>query len=59
MGELKMRRVESDAGNSPFQLFGWTVLLVADDGVADRRQLNTDLILQSGNQRDSDERCSL
>jgi hypothetical protein len=45
MNELKMRRVERYAGNSPFQLFGWTVLSVADDRVADRGQLNTDLIL--------------
>jgi hypothetical protein len=36
MNELKMRRVESDARNSPFQLFGWIVLPVADDRVADR-----------------------
>jgi hypothetical protein len=36
MNELKMHRVESDASNSPFQLFGWTVLPVADDRVADR-----------------------
>jgi len=56
MNELKMCRVESDASNSPFQLFGWTVLPVANDRVSDRRKLNTDLILQSGNQRDSDKR---
>ncbi len=36
VGELKMRRVERDASNSPFQLFGWIVLPVADDRVADR-----------------------
>jgi hypothetical protein len=34
--ELKMRRVERDASNSPFQLFGWIVLPVADDRVSDR-----------------------
>jgi len=45
MNELKARRVESDASNSPFQLFRWIVLSVADDRVADRRKLNTDLIL--------------
>lgn len=59
MNELKMCRVESDASNSPFRLFGWTILPVADDGVSDRRKLNTDLILQSGNQRDSDKRSTL
>jgi hypothetical protein len=36
MNELEMRRMESDASNSPFQLFGWTVLPVADNRVADR-----------------------
>jgi len=45
MKELKMRRVESDASNSPFQFFSWIVLPVTDDRVADRRQLDTDLIL--------------
>ena len=45
MNELKMRRVESDASNSPFQFFVWIVLPVTDDRVADRRQLDTDLIL--------------
>jgi hypothetical protein len=36
MNELKTCRVESDASNSPFQLFWWIVLFVADDRVADR-----------------------
>jgi hypothetical protein len=36
MNELKMRRVESDASNSPFQFFGWIVLPVADDRVSKR-----------------------
>lgn len=45
MKELKMRRVERDASNSPFRFFGWTILPVADHRVADRCQLNTDLIL--------------
>jgi hypothetical protein len=36
MNELQMRRVESDASNSPFQLFCWIVLPVADDRVSDR-----------------------
>ena len=44
MNELKMRRVESDASHSPFQFFSWIVLPVTDDRVADRRQLDTDLI---------------
>jgi hypothetical protein len=36
MNELKACSVESDASNSPFQLFYWIVLSVADDRVADR-----------------------
>lgn len=59
MNELKMRRVESNASNSPFEFFRWIVLPVADDWVSDRGKLNTNLILQSGNQRDADERCAL
>ena len=35
MNELKMGGVESDASNSPFLLFGWTVLPVTDDGVSE------------------------
>ena len=31
-----MRRVESDASDSPFQLFRWIVLPVTDDRVSDR-----------------------
>ena len=58
MNELKVRCVESDASNSLFQRFRWIVLSVADDGVADRRKLHPDLILQSRHQRDSDERCA-
>lgn len=54
-----MRCMESDAGNSPFQFFGWIVLLVAEDRVSNRGELNTDLILQPGDERHPDERCSL
>ena len=36
MNELKMRCVESDAGNSPLRRFRWMVLSVADDRMADR-----------------------
>lgn len=45
MNELQMRRVEGDTSNSPFLLFGWIVLPVSDDRVADRCQLNADLML--------------
>lgn len=58
MNELKMRRVKRDSSNSPFQLLGWTVLPVTNDRIPDRCKLNTDLILQSGNQRDPDKRST-
>ena len=58
MNELKMRCMKSDASNSPLRRFRWIVLSVADHGVADRRKLHADLILQSGHERDSDERCA-
>jgi len=45
MNELKVRCVESDASDSLFKRFRWIVLSVADDRVADRRKLHTDLIL--------------
>jgi len=47
MNELKMRRVKSDAGNPPLRRFRQVVFSVADDRVADRRELHSDLILQS------------
>ena len=49
--------MESDAGDSPFLFSIRVVLPVPEDGVADCRQLHTDLILQSGHQRDADDRC--
>ena len=55
MNELKMRRVKSDAGNPPLRGFRQVVFSVADDRVADRRELHSDLILQSRHQRHSNE----
>jgi hypothetical protein len=57
MSELKMPRMKGDAGNSSLQCFRRVVFSVADDGMADRRKLHSDLILQSRHQRNSDERC--
>jgi len=54
--ELKMRRVESDAGDQPLGGFLGAVLSVADDRVADGRKLRPDLVLQSRHQRNPDER---
>ena len=45
MKELKVRGVESDARDAPFQFFLWIVLSVRDDGVADGGELDADLIL--------------
>lgn len=56
MNELKMPRMKSDARNSPLQRFRLVVLSVADHRVADRRELHSDLILQSRHQRYPDER---
>ena len=58
MNELKVCRVQSDTSNLSLQRFLGGVLSVADDGMADRRELHSDLILQSGDERDSDERSS-
>ena len=56
MNELKMSCMKSDASNSPFRRFRQAVLSVADDRVADRGKLHSDLILQSRHQRNSDQR---
>ena len=55
MSELKMPRMKGDAGNSPLQCFRRVVFSVADDGMADRRKLHSDLILQSRHQRHSNQ----
>jgi hypothetical protein len=57
MSELKMPRMKSDTSNSPLQRLRRMVFSVADDGMADRRKLHSNLILQSRHQRNSDERC--
>lgn len=51
-----MRRMKGNAGNSPLGGFRRRVLPVADHRVADRGELDADLILQSGQQSDADER---
>ena len=51
MNELKMRRMKSDARNSPLRRFRRVVFSVTDDRMADRRKLHPDLILQSRRQR--------
>ena len=56
MNELKMRCMESNPSNAPLRSLRRVVLSVADDRVADRRKLHSDLILQSRHQFHSDER---
>jgi len=58
MNELKMRCVQSDASNSPLRRFRRVVFSVADDRMADRRELHPDLILQSRHQRHSNQRSA-
>ena len=56
MYELQMRCVKSDTSNSPLRHFCRMVFSVADDRVADGGKLHADLILQSRDQRNPDER---
>ena len=56
MNELKMHCMKRDASNSPLRRFRYVVFSIADDRVADRRKLHSDLILQSRHQRNSDQR---
>lgn len=58
MNELKMRRMKSNAGNSPLRRFRQVVFSVADDRMADRRKLHSDLILQTRHQRHPDQRSA-
>ena len=58
MNELKMLCMKSNAIDQPLRRFRHVVLSIADDRVADRRKLRSDLILQSRDQRHSDERST-
>jgi len=58
MNELKMRRVKSDARNSPLRRLRQVVFPVADYRVADGCKLHSDLILQSRHQRHSNQRSA-
>ena len=56
MNKLHMRCVESHAGDEPLRRFRRVIFPVADDRVADRRKLRSDLILQSRHQRNPHQR---
>jgi hypothetical protein len=58
MNELKMRCVKSDASNSPLRRFRQVVFSVTHDRVTGRCKLHSDLILQSRDQGNSDERSA-
>ena len=45
MRKLKMRSMQSDARYAPLRRLRGMVLSVADDGMAERRKLHSDLIL--------------
>ena len=57
MNEVKMRRMKSDASDSPLKCFLAAVLSIAHHRVADCRKLHPDLVLQPRHQRYADERC--
>ena len=58
MNELKMRCVKSDASDSPLRRFRQVVFSVTHDRVTGRCKLHSDLILQSRDQGNSDERSA-
>ena len=56
MHKLKMRGMKSNASNERLRRFRRLVFSIADNGVAHRRKLHSDLILQSCYQLHPDER---
>ena len=56
MNKLKLRGMQSNAGNELLRRFLAMIFSVADDGVAECRKLRPDLVLQSRDQLNSDER---
>ena len=58
MSKLKMRGMQSDARDAALRRLLGMVLSVADDWMAERRKLHSDLILQSCDQRDPDKRSA-
>lgn len=58
MNELKMPGMKSDASDSPLRRFLPAVLSIADDRMAHRRKLHSDLILQPRHQGNSDKRSA-
>ena len=56
MDKFEMRRMKCNAIDELLRPFHPAVFSIADDGVPEGRKLDTDLILQSGHELDSDER---
>jgi len=56
MNEMQVGRMKRDPGNSTLCGFVMAVLPVADDRMAERCKLHSDLILQSCQQRDAQQR---
>src|SRR5580700_2061706 len=56
MDKLEMRSMERNAIDELLRGFRPMVFSIADDRVSEGRKLDTDLILQSGHELDSDER---
>ena len=55
MDKLKMRGMKSNASNQRLRRFRPVVFSIADNRVANRRKLRSDLILQSCHQLNPDE----
>jgi hypothetical protein len=53
MDKLKMRGMKRNAINERLRRFGRMVFSIADHGMADRRELRPNLILQSCDQLDA------
>ena len=58
MYKLEMRGMQRNARNTPLRRLLGMILSVADDGMAERRKLHTDLILQSCHQGHPDQRSA-
>ena len=56
MSELEVCGVEGNAVYFSFGCFFGRIFAVADDGVAERCELHADLVLQSCNERDANQR---
>src|SRR5262249_45083115 len=57
MNKFEARRMQGEAVNLPLRSLFRSILSVPDHRMTNRQKLHPDLILQSGDERDADERC--